>query len=67
MAEVLDEGPGVDAETAREIFDPFFTTSIAGTGLGLYLARELAETNGARLEYVPRPSGGSCFRVTFAA
>jgi two-component system sensor histidine kinase PilS (NtrC family) len=67
MAEVMDEGPGVDAQTAREIFDPFFTTSNAGTGLGLYLARELAETNGARLEYAPRPSGGSCFRVTFAA
>ena len=67
MAEVMDEGPGVDAQTAREIFDPFFTTSNAGTGLGLYIARELAETNGARLEYAPRPSGGSCFRVTFAA
>ncbi len=67
LAEVTDEGPGVDSETAREIFDPFFTTSRSGTGLGLYIARELAETNGARLEYAPRPSGGSCFRVTFAA
>lgn len=66
MVEVLDEGPGVDPETAREIFDPFFTTSSAGTGLGLYVARELTATNGAELDYDPRPSGGSCFRVTFA-
>jgi two-component system sensor histidine kinase PilS (NtrC family) len=50
---------------AREIFDPFFTTSSAGTGLGLYVARELAATNDAQLDYAPRPSGGGCFRVTF--
>jgi two-component system sensor histidine kinase PilS (NtrC family) len=67
MVEVLDEGPGVDPETAREIFDPFLITSSAGTGLGLYVARELAATNGAQLDCAPRPSGGSCFRVTFAA
>jgi signal transduction histidine kinase len=66
IVEVLDDGPGVDPETAREIFDPFFTTSSAGTGLGLYVARELAATNGAQLDYAPRPSGGSRFRVTFA-
>jgi two-component system sensor histidine kinase PilS (NtrC family) len=66
MVEVLDEGPGVDPETAREIFDPFFTTSSGGTGLGLYVARELAAINDAQLDYAPRPSGGSCFRVTFA-
>jgi two-component system sensor histidine kinase PilS (NtrC family) len=67
IVEVLDDGPGVDAETARGIFDPFFTTSSAGTGLGLYVARELAETNGIRLTYCPRHTGGSCFRLTFGA
>ncbi len=67
IIDVLDDGPGVDSETAREIFDPFFTTSSTGTGLGLYIARELADTNAVRLSYSPRPVGGSCFRLTFAA
>jgi two-component system sensor histidine kinase PilS (NtrC family) len=49
------------------IFDPFFTTTPKGTGLGLYIARELCESNGARLEYFPGDKGVGCrFRVTFA-
>jgi signal transduction histidine kinase len=48
-----------------EIFEPFFTTAASGTGLGLYLARELCELNRARLSYEPRRGGGSCFRITF--
>jgi two-component system sensor histidine kinase PilS (NtrC family) len=67
LCEVRDDGPGIDAETAREMFDPFFTTSTAGTGLGLYIARELAETNAMHLTYSPRAGGGSCFRLIFAA
>jgi two-component system sensor histidine kinase PilS (NtrC family) len=65
FVEVLDDGPGIDGETAREIFAPFFTTSSSGTGLGLYIARELSETNGIHLEYIPREPQGSCFRLTF--
>jgi len=67
LVEVLDDGPGVDPETAREVFDPFFATGSGGTGLGLYVAREPAATNDAQPDYAPRPSGRSCFRVTFAA
>jgi two-component system sensor histidine kinase PilS (NtrC family) len=63
--EVLDDGPGIDSDTAREIFTPFFTTSSSGTGLGLYIARELSETNGIHLEYIPRQKQGSCFRLSF--
>jgi two-component system, NtrC family, sensor histidine kinase PilS len=63
--EVLDDGKGIDEETAGEIFAPFFTTSSTGTGLGLYIARELSETNGIHLEYIPRKKRGSCFRLTF--
>uniref|UniRef100_UPI0035947248 ATP-binding protein n=1 Tax=Thiocapsa sp. TaxID=2024551 RepID=UPI0035947248 len=60
-------GPGIDAKTAREIFNPFFTTRTSGTGLGLYIARELAETNGIHLTYEPAQPHGSRFRLEFAA
>ncbi|BCO33075.1 sensor protein PilS [Thiohalobacter sp. COW1] len=64
--DVIDNGPGIDSEALGSIFEPFFTTSANGTGLGLYLARELAEINRARLNYIEREEGGSCFRITFA-
>jgi two-component system sensor histidine kinase PilS (NtrC family) len=46
---ILDDGKGIDAQQRNQIFEPFFTTHAAGTGLGLYIARELCEANGARL------------------
>lgn len=61
--EVRDRGPGISAENIDRIFEPFFTTSTSGTGLGLYISRELAELNQASLEYRPMPEGGSCFRL----
>ena len=66
MLEVLDDGIGVPDEQVQHIFEPFYTTENKGTGLGLYISRELCESNQARLDYKPRESGGSCFRVTFA-
>jgi two-component system sensor histidine kinase PilS (NtrC family) len=63
--EVLDRGEGIDAQTAQQMFEPFFTTSSTGTGLGLYIARELAELNQARLEYEAAQTGG-CFRLCMA-
>jgi two-component system sensor histidine kinase PilS (NtrC family) len=63
--EIEDNGPGIPAELLERIFEPFFTTAHAGSGLGLYLARELCEYNQARLEYVPSQNG-ACFRLIFA-
>ena len=63
--DVIDHGPGIDPETAQNIFEPFFTTDKKGSGLGLYIARELCETNKAHLSYIPLPVGGSCFRIEF--
>lgn len=65
VIEVIDDGPGIDPETAREIFNPFFSTNPGGTGLGLYIAKELAETNGAELEYIAQEKPGTRFRLTF--
>ncbi len=63
--EVADRGAGIAAQHREKIFEPFFTGSERGTGLGLFLARELAQTNGATLLYEPRTSGGSLFRIVF--
>lgn len=59
---VADDGPGVDETVRAQLFEPFFTTSSQGTGLGLYVAREICEANDALLEYVSERAGG-CFRV----
>jgi len=64
--EVLDCGFGVDKATADKIFEPFFTARSGGTGLGLYISRELCELNRATLLYLDRPGGGSIFRIVFA-
>ncbi len=64
--EVADRGPGVRPEDAERIFEPFFSGQHQGSGLGLFLARELAQTSGATLLYEPRPAGGSIFRLVFA-
>ena len=56
---------GARREHAERIFEPFFSGG-RGTGLGLFLARELAQTNGATLLYEPRTGGGSIFRLVFA-
>ena len=64
--EVLDCGLGVDESTVDQIFEPFFTARSGGTGLGLYISRELCELNRATLVYLDRPGGGSIFRIVFA-
>ncbi|MCB1820861.1 MAG: two-component sensor histidine kinase [Candidatus Competibacteraceae bacterium] len=64
--EVRDAGPGITPENIAHLFEPFFTTRAKGTGLGLYLARELCEANRAQLQYLPIAGSGSCFRINFA-
>lgn len=66
LLEIRDNGPGIDAATTSEIFNPFFTTKSQGTGLGLYIARELAESNGIRLTHAPVEPCGTCFKLVFA-
>jgi len=54
---VIDDGMGVAESLRAHLFEPFFTTASSGTGLGLYIAREICEANGATLDYVERPVG----------
>jgi two-component system sensor histidine kinase PilS (NtrC family) len=64
--EVADRGAGIEPAHAERIFEPFFTSGSGGTGLGLFISRELCQTNGALLLYEARPGGGSIFRIIFA-
>ena len=66
FVEVADHGPGIAGEDHERIFEPFFTRAPRGTGLGLFLARELAQSNGATLLHESPPSGGSLFRIVFS-
>jgi two-component system, NtrC family, sensor histidine kinase PilS len=54
---VRDDGRGIDAPRRGRVFEPFYTSDPKGTGLGLYIARELAEANGASLELAPDDPG----------
>jgi two-component system sensor histidine kinase PilS (NtrC family) len=64
LVEIIDRGPGIPPKVAEQVFAPFFTTSEHGTGLGLYIARQLCEANQSTLAFEPVPGGGSCFRIT---
>ncbi|NBB92388.1 MAG: two-component sensor histidine kinase [Gammaproteobacteria bacterium] len=61
--DIIDNGPGIPLEKRSQVFEPFFTTHKQGSGLGLYLARQLCDANQAPLEYVQVPNSGACFRI----
>ena len=63
--DIIDNGPGIDKDTQAHIFDPFFTTSSEGTGLGLYLTKEVIESNRAKIRHIAPATGGTCFRIYF--
>lgn len=63
--EIVDYGEGVSEDQEPNLFEPFYTTETTGTGLGLYLSKELCEANEARLSYSRAETGGSAFRITF--
>jgi two-component system sensor histidine kinase PilS (NtrC family) len=64
--EVADRGLGIEAKVVDRIFEPFFTGRRGGTGLGLFIARELCQLNRSVLLYEPRDGGGSVFRIVFS-
>lgn len=63
--EIVDQGTGVGEDMIHRLFEPFYTTENSGTGLGLYLSKELCEANHAHLEYISRDQAGACFKITF--
>jgi two-component system sensor histidine kinase PilS (NtrC family) len=63
--DITDNGSGIDKDTQAHIFDPFFTTSSTGTGLGLYITKEVIESNRAKIRHISPATGGTCFRIVF--
>ena len=64
--DVRDSGPGMEKDVVDQVFEPFFTTDPNGTGLGLYLAGELCESNQASLSLRENSQHGCTFRISFA-
>ena len=64
IIDIIDNGPGVSDSVLPDLFEPFHSDRQEGTGLGLYLARELCQANGARLNYLPDEEYRSRFRVS---
>ena len=62
---VTDNGPGVPEDKVANLFTPFFTTRDGGTGLGLYIARELCSNNQAVLSYADQNNHGATFQISF--
>ncbi len=63
---VIDDGAGIDEEGEAQLFEPFHTTEDGGTGLGLYISKELCEANQSQLVYGRTAAGKSCFSIYFS-
>jgi two-component system sensor histidine kinase PilS (NtrC family) len=63
--DIIDFGSGISDEIKEHLFEPFFTTETKGSGLGLYLARELCEANQANLSLLSTSKEGTIFRLSF--
>jgi len=66
LISVEDNGPGITDEQIKHIFEPFYTTNKKGSGLGLYIARQLCEVNQAELTVDSKPGQGSRFHIRLA-
>lgn len=63
---IMDDGKGIPEELFQQIFEPFFTTEQSGTGLGLFICKEICDANYARLTYLPDYKNKSTFRINFS-
>lgn len=63
---IIDYGSGIDEDSESNLFEPFNTTESTGTGLGLYISKELCEANQSQLSYSKTSDGRSCFSIYFS-
>ncbi len=67
VIEVADRGSGIAADLAEKLFSPFVSTKPDGMGMGLAICRSIVELHRGRLEFAPRPGGGTVFSLTLPA
>ena len=65
--DVVDTGPGIKPEVAKNLFKPFFTTKASGMGMGLVISQTIAEDHGGRIEADPVAGVGCRFSLTLPA
>ncbi|MET3723358.1 sensor histidine kinase [Sphingomonas trueperi] len=65
--DVEDSGPGIAEADRDRLFEGFYTTKASGLGLGLKICRQIIEDHGGRIDHLPRPGGGSIFRIRLPA
>ncbi|HTL15608.1 MAG TPA: ATP-binding protein [Patescibacteria group bacterium] len=63
LIHVTDTGPGIPAEKVPSIFDPYFTTKSEGSGLGLWIAQQIATAHGGNIQAQNGPGGGAVFSL----
>tara|TARA_R110002110_G_scaffold301156_1_gene515171 strand:+ start:136397 stop:138013 length:1617 start_codon:yes stop_codon:yes gene_type:complete len=66
VLEIIDDGPGISPDDQSSIFEPFFTTSSSGTGLGLFICKEICEAYQSQISYHRTEDNRTCFRIRFA-
>jgi two-component system, NtrC family, nitrogen regulation sensor histidine kinase NtrY len=64
VIDVVDNGPGIEAEKRAQVFVPFYTSKRTGTGIGLFVVQQIMQAHGGSVNYIAQPQG-SCFRLMF--
>lgn len=65
QVEIKDDGPGIPPDQLRRIFEPFYTTKESGTGLGLYITKQLIERNDGKISVRSKEGEGASFVLNF--
>ena len=63
---IQDTGPGISKNQLNHIFEPFYTTKSSGTGLGLYVVKQLVEKNGGKIKVSSKEGFGATFSLIFS-
>jgi two-component system sensor histidine kinase PilS (NtrC family) len=66
ILEIIDNGPGINTDDEGNIFEPFYTTETSGTGLGLFICKEICEAYQAQISYHRTDDDKTCFRIRFS-
>jgi PAS domain S-box-containing protein len=64
LIRITDNGPGIEPERLKKIFEPFYSTKKTGTGLGLFIVREIIHSHHGRIYCTSKPGAGTKFTIS---